>query len=318
MNLTSIKLTVTGAHAWAEVSGRLTSGMVGLPVTIEYDEAWEGLIKNLVCRCTPWDSDEGETRVVLNVGNTATVAHEVMQAGMRLQLGVEGFREDGTLVIPTTWAICEELIQPGANSDGDPTADPSLPVWDQIQAQIEQINRDGITQERMDEIRDCAESAARAAGDAARSEASAAAAASIAVSSTNAAEAAAIQAKASEEHAKTSASSAANLANGALQAQKAAQAAAERAELAADCLLAPVSKTADMTQPVGVDEDGRLWTAPTAGNGGGEVADKLVGVLPQTIPGAGYYLLSDTDATVTTDPGDGNAGPTNLLDGVEI
>ena len=29
----------------------------------------------------------------------------------------------------------------------------------------------------------------------------------------------------------------------------------------------PISKTADMTQPVGVDADGRLWTAPTAGGG---------------------------------------------------
>ena len=39
LNLTSIKLTIIGAQAWAEVSGPLTSGMVGLPVTIEYDEA---------------------------------------------------------------------------------------------------------------------------------------------------------------------------------------------------------------------------------------------------------------------------------------
>ena len=37
--MTSIKLTVTGASARAEVDGLLTSGMVGIPVTISYDGA---------------------------------------------------------------------------------------------------------------------------------------------------------------------------------------------------------------------------------------------------------------------------------------
>lgn len=230
--MTSIHLTVTGAHAWATVSGPLTSGMVGVPVTIEYDEAWEGLTKNLVCRCSPWNSDDGETRVILNVGDGATVAHEVMQAGQYLHLGVEGFREDGSLVMPTIWAMCGEICA-GANSDGDPSADPTLPVWSQLQAQIEQINRDGVTQERMEELRGCAETASQAAADAARSEASAAAAASVAISSANGAEAAADQAKTAQENAQNSASSAANLANGALQAQRAAESAAQRAEAAA-------------------------------------------------------------------------------------
>ena len=131
LNLTSITLKLTGAQAWAQVTGPLTSGMVGLPVAIEWDETWEGLTKNLVCRCSPWGSDEGESRAILNVGAHAAVAHEVMQAGMYLYLGVEGFRSDGTLVIPTTWARCGR-IEPGANTCADPTADPELPVWDQV------------------------------------------------------------------------------------------------------------------------------------------------------------------------------------------
>ena len=72
--MTSIKLEVTGAT----VTGPLTSGMVGIPVTIQYDETWEGLTKNLVCRCGLKDSDGGETRTILNVDKTAVVAHEVM------------------------------------------------------------------------------------------------------------------------------------------------------------------------------------------------------------------------------------------------
>ena len=128
MNLTSIKLTVNGAQAWATVTGPLTSGMVGLPVTIEYDDAWDGLTKNLVCRCSPWGSDDGEIRAILNVGKTAAVSHEVMQAGMYLHLGIEGYSSDGKLVIPTTWARCREPIKLGANTGDDLSADPTLPI----------------------------------------------------------------------------------------------------------------------------------------------------------------------------------------------
>ena len=49
MQLTSIKLIVHGAKARAEVQGVLTAGMVGIPVTIEFDKSWNGLSKNLVC-----------------------------------------------------------------------------------------------------------------------------------------------------------------------------------------------------------------------------------------------------------------------------
>ena len=140
--------------------------MVGIPVTIEYDDAWEGLIKNLMCRCSPWNSDSGEIRTILNVGETTVVAHEVMQAGQYLHLGVEGFREDGTLVIPTTWARCGK-IECGANTCEDPSADPELPIWNQLQAQLDQITQEGISPEQMDEIRACAETAAQSANIAA-------------------------------------------------------------------------------------------------------------------------------------------------------
>lgn len=160
--MTSIFLTVTGARAQASVTGALTSGMVGLPVTIEYDAAWEGLTKNLVCRCDLNGAAGGEYRSVLNIGGTAAVAQEVMQAGAHLYLGVEGFSPDGKLVIPTTWALCG-VIERGANTAEDLSADPTLPVWSQLQAQIDQLDPGGISQEQLDEIRACADSAARAA-----------------------------------------------------------------------------------------------------------------------------------------------------------
>lgn len=167
LNLTSIKLTVNGAQAWATVNGPLTSGMVGLPVTIEYDEAWDGLTKNLVCRCSPWNCDTGEIRTILDVGDTAVVAHEVMLPDMYLHLGVEGFSSDGALVIPTTWAKCGK-IEYGANTCKDLSTDPELSVWNQLQTEMAQIRQDVVTAELVDEIKGYAQSALQAASDAER------------------------------------------------------------------------------------------------------------------------------------------------------
>ena len=138
-------------------------------------------------------------RTILNVDQTAVVAHEVMQAGQYLHLGVEGFREDGTLVIPTTWARCEEVIHYGANVDADPSADPTLPMWNQLQAQIEQINRDGITQEKLDEINGCVEAAAHSATRAERAMDNSIASSNFATRSMNSAAEFANQAEESEK-----------------------------------------------------------------------------------------------------------------------
>lgn len=231
--MTSIKLMLNGAQAWAATNGPLTSGMVGVPVTIEYDEAWDGLTKNLMCRCSPWGSTNGEIRTILDVGDASTVAHEVMQADMYLYLGVEGFSDDGTLVIPTTWARCGK-IEYGANTCEDPSTNPELSVWNQIQTEMEQIRQDVVTPELVAEIKGYAQSATQAASNAERSKDNAVAASNAALSNAAAARNSADTAQTSAENASASASSAANLANGALQAQRAAEAAAERAEAAAD------------------------------------------------------------------------------------
>ena len=233
--MTSIMLTVIGAQARATVTGTLTSGMVGIPITIEYDETWDGLTKNLMCRCSPWGSDDGEIRTRLNVGEASTVAHEVMQSDMYLYLGVEGFNADGTLVIPTAWANCGK-IEYGANTCEDPSTDPELTVWNQIQAEMEQIRQDVIPPELVAEIKGYAQSATKSATNAERAKDHAVAASNEAVSNANTARISANMAQTSEENAQISANSAANLANGALQAQRAAEAAADRAAASADSL----------------------------------------------------------------------------------
>ena len=149
--MTSILLKLTGAKAQATVDGPLTAGMVGIPIAIEYDAAWNGLTKHLVCRCGEWGHDRGETRTVRNIENGATVAHEVMLAGKRLYLGVEGYSADGKLVIPSTWADCGK-IQHGANVGADPSADPGLPVWAQLQTEIRQLKQNAWTEKQITDI----------------------------------------------------------------------------------------------------------------------------------------------------------------------
>lgn len=146
--MTSITLTITGAKARASVSGPLTSGMVGIPVILEYDGSWNGLTKNLVCRCGKWGLEKGETRTVLNIGERTTVAHEVMKSDMNLYLGVEGYSADGKLVIPSTWADCGK-IQPGANTDADSSASPKLSIWGQLQTEINQLKTQTITEDQI-------------------------------------------------------------------------------------------------------------------------------------------------------------------------
>ena len=117
--MTTIKLTVSGAHAAAQLDGPLTSGMVGLPVVISYDSSWNGLTKTLVCRSSLGKAALDQVYILANIGTQATVAPEVMLAHRHLYLGVEGRTADGTLVVPTIWADCG-MIQPGA--EGSDTA----------------------------------------------------------------------------------------------------------------------------------------------------------------------------------------------------
>ena len=125
--MTNIKATVTGADLALEVTGVLTGGMVGVPITFSFDSAWDGLSKTAVFRAGGLSMDavgvEGET----------TVPWEVLQkTGCTLYVGVCGTAADGSAVIPTLWAEVG-VIRPGADPSGDESADPSLPVWAQVQ-----------------------------------------------------------------------------------------------------------------------------------------------------------------------------------------
>lgn len=102
--MTNIKVKISGASAEATADGKLTSGMVGIPVTVEYDESWKDLAKNISFKA------DGFQRTVKDVGNPVVVPWEVMRnPNKTLFVGVEGRNADGSIVIPTIWAIVGKI-----------------------------------------------------------------------------------------------------------------------------------------------------------------------------------------------------------------
>ena len=119
-----IKIEVTGNIARViEKPSRITSGTVGLPAEFTFDSQWEGLRKVAVFRAG---------KIIKTVDNPetgTTVPWEVLVVpGFWLSIGVYGVKADGSVVIPTIWANVSG-IDVGVNPDGDPTTDPTLPIW---------------------------------------------------------------------------------------------------------------------------------------------------------------------------------------------
>lgn len=111
----------------------LTAGMAkAVTVQFVFSPEWDGLTKTAVF-------SNGKTTVdVLAAnwdGDTVLVPHEVLAVpGRHARVGVYGADESG-VVLPTVWVSLGK-VQPGADPSGDASADPSLPVWAQLQNQI--------------------------------------------------------------------------------------------------------------------------------------------------------------------------------------
>lgn len=127
MNYASI--LVSGNVAKVRDRKVLTSGTIGAEVVFTFDESWDGMDKTLV-----W---KGSGVTLDDTACTSVIPQEVLtKAGGRLLVGVYGTA--GDTATPTVWADLG-VILPGANPSGDESTDPSLPVWAQLQQQIEDI-----------------------------------------------------------------------------------------------------------------------------------------------------------------------------------
>lgn len=111
----------------------LTAGMAkAVTVQFVFSPEWDGLTKTAVF-------SNGKTTVDVLAenrdGDTVLVPHEVLAVpGRHARVGVYGADESG-VVLPTVWVSLGK-VQPGADPSGDASADPSMPVWAQLQNQI--------------------------------------------------------------------------------------------------------------------------------------------------------------------------------------
>lgn len=124
------KIQVNGAIAHTLYRKVIPAGIIGAQVEFEYaEDIWKGLHKTVVFRGTV-------TKDVVTDSNIVTMPPEVAEKPLSvLSVGVYGVDADGNLAIPTIWADLG-FVRDSANPSGDPTTDPSLPVWAQIQGMI--------------------------------------------------------------------------------------------------------------------------------------------------------------------------------------
>lgn len=139
--MTSIHVVVSGVKCEATKTGPLTRGMIGVPVTFEFNEVWDDLTITAVFRAGPRTID------VLDIKDYAEVPWELLTEEHDLYVGLFGVNSEGTLVIPTLWAYVGATL-PGADPSGDVSASPSLPVWQDI------IHRTEAAEQKVNEIPD--------------------------------------------------------------------------------------------------------------------------------------------------------------------
>ena len=124
------KIRVNGSIARTVYRKAIPAGIIGAQVEFDYaDDIWHGLRKTVVFK-------GAVTKDVVTDANIVTIPHEVVEKPFfRLSIGVYGVDADGNIVIPTLWENIGAILDAAAPS-GDTSADPSLPVWAQIQAMI--------------------------------------------------------------------------------------------------------------------------------------------------------------------------------------
>lgn len=135
-----ITLYLKDAELRSQVSGILTSGMVGIEVKLVCDESWNGLRKTVVFRA----GDIVKTVFVHN--DRVVVPRQTLVAGKWLEIGVEGRNLNGTLVIPTQWDRCC-IVLPGAVTEDTPEETPTQPTEpadENVHAQYFTITDDGV------------------------------------------------------------------------------------------------------------------------------------------------------------------------------
>lgn len=129
------KIQVNGAIAHTLYRKVIPAGIIGAQVELEYaEDVWKGLHKTVVF-------EGAVTKDVVTDAEVVTIPAEVVaKHGDVLRVGVYGVDADGSIAIPTIWAYIG-VVCDSANPSGDTTTDPALPVWAQIQTMIGDLRK---------------------------------------------------------------------------------------------------------------------------------------------------------------------------------
>lgn len=143
--MTNIAVTIRDGVATAKLTGILTTGMVGVPVTFDLGPEWEDLSIIAVIRGNGLIFD----RPLLGTRQT-TVPYEVLEkVGEHISIGAEGCSASGDLVIQSNFAELEETVRQGADPSGDIAIDPTQPIWAELMHEVEDLRENTVDPETL-------------------------------------------------------------------------------------------------------------------------------------------------------------------------
>ena len=127
-----IEIEVSAAGARLLQSEVLTSGRVGLRCRLHFDSSWDGLHKTAVVvgSCS--------ADLLLTGDEFSIPAACLGRAGDPLKIGLRGTNGDGSLVIPTVWVNCGEILS-GADLSHQPAQEQMKSLLAQITDQAAQM-----------------------------------------------------------------------------------------------------------------------------------------------------------------------------------
>lgn len=226
-----ITVTANARNATYISDDLITSGSVGIPVTFNLSEDFDGL------SCIAVFEGSGASIDVALMDDSCVVPHEVLAtAGGYLRIGIYARNSEGTIVIPTVWASAKMILQGAVPSEVDPseptpdwTAQVQAAAAEALQNSEEAIEIAGGADTAAEEARQSASAAATSATAADQS----ASAAGTAQAAAEAAQAAAVSARDAAVTAKGNADSSAQAAAGSATTAANSAAAAAASEAAA-------------------------------------------------------------------------------------
>lgn len=119
-----IIVTALRTHAAATKTEELVAGRVGMEAAFHFSPEWDGLGKTAVFEAG------GVAKDVIVGDDPCIVPHECMTEGAELRVGIYGMSTDGTIVIPTVYALVG-TVKKGADPSGDESYPPTPDVGEQ-------------------------------------------------------------------------------------------------------------------------------------------------------------------------------------------